>query len=522
VNAGFSLIEGEAASDDAASEAEGAAQAAPAGSTPASSAVGRPAGGTGEVLGLQAQAEGRYHDLPLTAHVKTGSALPWLDSSPQSPAVPVALNLRVGRASLDFDGEVRDLLGRRGMKGEYAVNGPSLAAVGEPLHVVLPTTQPFAMRGRLSHDGFRWFTVVDRATVGQSRLAGEFVFDLPPDATPKLTGRLRGPALLLRDLGPAIGTPAPAAPDTPPPGKVLPDRPFDLPSLRAMNANVVVALDRLDMGTDLLQSMQPLHAHLLLQDGVLELKDIQARMAQGELRGRVQLDGRDVLARWQADLTGTGLQLEQWIRPLQRANAPPYASGRVGAMLALRGEGRSSAELLASADGRLVLSWAQGSVSHLAIEAAGIDVAQGLGVLLRGDDALPVQCGAGDLVIKDGHVTPRVLLVDTRDSTLWMNGGLSLADEQLKLVARVEPKDWSPLALRTPVHIDGSFAKPVVSLEKGPLARRAVPAALLAMVQPLAALLPLIDHGNPEKAGAQIKECHDVVARYGPKLVGIG
>ncbi|HEV8690405.1 MAG TPA: hypothetical protein VGQ91_08935, partial [Ideonella sp.] len=287
VNAGFSLIEGEAAYD-AASDAEGAAQAAPAGSTPASSAVGRPAGGTGEVLGLQAHAEGRYHDLPLTAHVKTGSALPWLDSSPQSPAVPVALNLRVGRASLDFDGEVRDLLGRRGMKGEYAVNGPSLAAVGEPLHVVLPTTQPFAMRGRLSHDGFRWFTVVDRATVGQSRLAGEFVFDLPPDATPKLTGRLRGPALLLRDLGPAIGTPAPAAPDTPPPGKVLPDRPFDLPSLRAMNANVVVALDRLDMGTDLLQSMQPLHAHLLLQDGVLELKDIQARMAQGELRGRVQ------------------------------------------------------------------------------------------------------------------------------------------------------------------------------------------------------------------------------------------
>ena len=475
-----------------------------------------------ESPGLQAHAEGRYHDLPLTAQVGTGSALPWLDSNPKSPAVPVVLDLRVGRASLKFDGEVRDLLGRQGLKGEYTVTGPSLAAVGEPLHVVLPTTRPFAMRGRITRDGTRWFTVVDQATVGESRLAGEFAFDLPPDATPKLTGRLRGPALLLKDLGPAVGVPTPTTPDAPPPGRVLPDRPFDLPSLRAMNANVLIALDRLDLGTTLLQSMEPLRAHLLLQDGVLDIKDIEASMAQGDLRGHVQLDGRPVLARWEVDLTGTGLQLEEWIRPLRRANAPPYASGRIGAMLSLRGEGRSSAELLASADGRLVLSWAQGSVSHLAVEMAGIDVAQSLGVLLRGDDALPVHCGAGDLVIKDGRITPRVLLVDTRDSTLWVNGSLSLADEKLQLVARVEPKDWSPLALRTPVHIDGSFAQPVVSIEKGPLARRAVPAALLAMVQPLAALLPLIDRGDPKKAEAQIKECRAVVARYGPKLVGIG
>lgn len=500
LNAGFSLAEGR--------EAESAAPQQP---------------GAAEVpLGVRAQAEGSYRGLPLQAKAETGSALPWLDSDPHSPAVPVELHLRVGRAALDFNGEVRDLLGRQGLKGEYAVSGPSLAAVGEPLHVVLPTTRPFAMRGRLTRDGTRWFTVIDQATVGESRLAGEFRFDLPPDATPNLTGRLRGPALILKDLGPAIGTPTEAAAHPPPPGKVLPDRPFDLPSLRAMNANVLIALDKLDLGTTLLQPIQPLHAQLLLRDGVLEVKDIDAHMAQGDLSGRVQLDGRAVLARWQADLTGTGLQLEQWVKPLQRAKGPPYASGRVGAMLSLRGEGRSSAELLASADGRLVLSWAQGSVSHLAMEAAGIDVAQSLGVMLKGDDALPVQCGAGDLTIKDGQITPRVLLVDTPDSTLWVAGGLSLADERLQLVARVEPKDWSPLALRTPLHIDGSFAKPQVSLEKGPLAKRAVPAALLAMVNPLAALLPLIDHGDPKKTDTKVQACHDVVARYGPKLVGIG
>jgi uncharacterized protein involved in outer membrane biogenesis len=143
-------------------------------------------------------------------------------------------------------------------------------------------------------------------------------------------------------------------------------------------------------------------------------------------------------------------------------------------------------------------------------------------VLLRGDDALAVRCGAGDLTVRDGKVTPRVLLIDTRDSMLWVSGDLSLADERLKLVARVEPKDWSPLALRTPVHIGGTFAQPDISIEKGPLAKRAVPAALLAMIAPLAALLPLIDHGDTQRADALIQECRAVVARFGPKLVGIG
>lgn len=466
-----------------------------------------------EAAGLQAKASGRYGNAPLRAALRTGSALPWLDESRQAPAVPVSLDLVVGRARLDFDGQVRDLLGGRELHGRYEVSGPSLAAVGEPVRLTLPTTRPFALRGRLNHQGTRWYTVIDQATVGDSRLAGEFALDMPAHGKPMLAGRLRGKALLLRDLGPAVGVPAtPQAGDD---GRVLPNRRFDLPSLRAMDANVVVALDRLDLNTSALQSIQPMRAHLVLQDGVLALKDIDASLAQGRLRGVVRLDGREPVARWAADLTGSGLRMEQWIRPLQRNNAPPYASGLLGGHLQLAGQGRSTAELLASADGRLVVHWSQGEVSHLVIEAAGIDVAQALGVLVRGDDPLPVRCGAGDLTVKNGSVVPRVLLVDTRDSTVWVDGRLSLADEKLDLTARVAPKDWSPLALRTPLRIEGSLSEPDISLDKGPLARRLLPAAVLAaVVQPLAALLPLIDTGQDDAAKSAAAACREVAERY--------
>lgn len=294
---------------------------------------------------------------------------------------------------------------------------------------------------------------------------------------------------------------------------MLPDRRFDLPALRAMDANILIKLDRLDPGTKVLQPVAPLQAHLLLQDGVLDLRDIDAHLAQGRLRGHIQLDGRNAIARWQAQLAGSGLDLARWVTPLQRPGGPPWASGRLSARLNLQGQGRSSAELLAGANGRLLLYLAKGSISHLAVEAAGLDIAQGLGLLLRGDDNLPVTCGAGDLLIKNGLVTPQVLMLDNRDSTIWVAGSVSLATEQLALTANVAPKDWSPMALRAPLHLDGSLAQPVLSLDKPALLKRLVPAALLALVNPLAGLLPLVDLGGPAEGVAGISACRDAAAR---------
>lgn len=473
-----------------------------AGSDPAMPAAEAKTGTSG--AGLSATAKGFFRKLPLTATLRTGSALPWLSDDDGAPAVPVQFRLKVGRAEVDFDGLVRDLLGQRDLRGAFRVQGPSLAAVGAPLRLTLPTTARFAMRGRLAQQGTRWLTVVDEATIGHSRLAGEFTFDAPADVTPMLAGRLHGSALLLQDLGPAVGAPAPgeAAARAKPAGRVLPDRPFDLPSLRAMNANVLVDVARLDFGTTAMQSAAPLHAHVVLQDGVLRIEDLQARLAQGQISGRVQIDGRAAVAAWTADLQVRGLRLEQALRTVQRAGQAPYASGLLGARATLSGRGKSTAEWLASADGRVLVQWTQGTVSHLLVEAAGLDLAQGLGLLVRGDDALKVECGAADLRVKDGRVTPQVMLVDTRDSTLWVTGNLSLADEQLQVVAHVQPKDFSPLTLRTPLHIDGALSAPVLTLEKGPLLRRVVPAALLAMLNPLAALIPLLDPGRAEPAAA--------------------
>jgi uncharacterized protein involved in outer membrane biogenesis len=270
-----------------------------------------------------------------------------------------------------------------------------------------------------------------------------------------------------------------------------------------------------DPGTDLIEPLRPGRAQLLLADGVLTIADFEGVTAQGRLAGYLQLDGRGERALWTADLRMLGLNLEQWLRLKRRGGAPPYVSGKLDALVKVKGSGRSTAEILASLEGEIRMHVRDGAISHLAVEAGGIDVAQALGVMVKGDDALPILCNVADLDVVKGVARPKVMVVNTKDSTIWVDGTASLRDESLDLRAVVSPKDISPLTLRTPVHVKGTFGKPAVSLELGKLAGKAGAAGLLALLNPLAAVIPFIDPGAKNDAARNDAECANLVATRG-------
>ena len=476
---------------------------------------------------LRLDASGQVRRLPLKLEL-VASGVAAAGPAPIGP-IPLRLTASLGRTELSFTGTAADALHLDGLAGRYRLKGPSLAAVGDWVGVTLPTTAAFQTEGTVQRDAQNWRVVVDAATVGTSRLNGAFVYD-GSGRVPLLSGRLGGARLLLADLGPVLGTtPAVAAASVAAPaasaplvvlaaaprgaGKVLPNRPFDLPALRAMDANVLIDIDSVDLNTALLEPLRPLRGHLQLQGGVLTVRNLDARTAQGRLGGDLALDGRAANALWKADLRWSDVRLEHWIRQARANAAPPFVSGRLDGRASLAGQGRSTAEILASLQGQARTELRGGSVSHLAIEAAGVDLAQSLGVLLRGDDALPVTCAVADLVAERGIFRARTMVVDTTDSTVWITGSVSLADEALDLRAVVSPKDFSPLALRTPLRVRGSLAQPQVSLEKTVVGGRVAGAVLLGLIQPLAALLPLLDPGAADAAARGATECRKLIQR---------
>jgi len=460
--------------------------------------------------GLQVEGKGTYRKAPLLIQLRSSGLLPLAASDTSAISVPLWLDVHADKTSIRVDGTATDLLHFGGMDATFVASGPSLAAVGDALGVTLPTTAKFATHGRLRKHGNVWDAGVAALDIGSSRLNGNFKFDTDP-AIPVLSGTLGGSRLALADLGPAFGAAPPDAPasaSNAKPGKVIPDRPFDIPSLKAMNADVGVQLAVLDLGTTMLEPFKPVHGHITLQDGVLNLKDLMARSSEGEVQGAIGLDSRPASPKWTADLRWSGIQLERFLKTRdvavkKDANGDKpnvgYVSGALGGNAQLKGEGNSTAKLLASLDGTARLWVRDGTVSHILVEAAGIDVAQALGVFIKGDDKLPMQCALAQFDLVNGKVMPEVFVIDTKDTTMLIEGDLSLATESLDLRMTAHPHDFSPLALRTPVMVTGTFHDPHIRPEAGPLIKRGAAAAVLSLANPLAALLALVDFKQKER-----------------------
>ncbi|MEO8153498.1 MAG: AsmA family protein [Rhizobacter sp.] len=476
--------------------------------TEGDASAARPDGGSQPLpmalRGLIASAHGTYGAATLTASLRSAGVTPLLREGGEATPVPVLLEVKSGKSTLSFRGTVTDIFKLSDMIGVFRVAGPSLAAAGDPLGVTLPTTGAFVLAGRLNKRGGVWNVVTDDATVGSSKLKGAMTYDTRP-AVPLLSGRVSGPRLLLADLAPTIGgepgaaAAPPASASSPASARVLPDKEFDLPSLRVMNANLLMSFDRVELGSLFAMPLQPLKTHLTLQDGKLRLNDLVARTADGNVAGTVSLDGSGKVALWQTDLRWSGVKLETWLKQERASTAEPWVSGSLVGRASLKGQGRSTAQILGSLDGTLTTTLRHGRVSHLAIEAAGLDIAQALGVLIKGDNMLPVSCALADMQAEQGVLRPRALVVDTGDSTVWGDGTVSMKDETLNLRVVVTPKDFSPLTLRTPLYVKGAFRSPHISIEKAPLARKLGKSILLALINPLAALIPLVDKGGGDE-----------------------
>ena len=435
------------------------------------------------------------------------------DSLADAQTMTVALTVKgtVGAAAFDFEGSAAGMADLGRLTGRFRLEGPSLAAIGDPVGVTLPSTPSFRAGGTLDKTGRQWRVQLDDATVGSSRLNGDFLYRADTEV-PSLTGRLGGVRLLLADLGPALGGAVPKKDDA----KVLPGGAFDLAALRAMDADVAIDIAEVDLGSRLLGALQPLRAKLTLSAGVLSITGFDARTAQGWLRGEFGLDGRGDIALWTADLRWGDVRFEQWLRQA-RANAPPYVTGHLSGHATASGQGRSTAEILASLKGRMHAQLRDGRISHLAVEAAGLDLAEALGLLVTGDRSLPLNCVVAEVRAEAGVLRPQVMVLDTDDSTVSVSGSLSLAAETLDLTAMTLPKDFSPLTLRSPLRVRGSLAAPQVSLDKAPIGMKVAGAALLALVNPLAALIPLVDPGNSDKAGRLAAGCEALVERGAAK-----
>ena len=441
--------------------------------------------------GLQFTLRGKYKGLPVQGQGSGGPVLALRDT--RLP-YPLRLSATLGRSSVALNGTVTDLQTFSAADLHMALRGESLEQLYPIVGIALPATRPYATEGHLVHSGHTWRYEAFTGRVGGSDIAG-FAQVVTGGKRPQLTAELQSKVLALEDLGPVIGARPGSVKEAAAQGagRVLPDLPFNAERWGSVDADVQIRAKTLARAEAL--PLENLQAHLNMKDSVLTLDPLNFGFAGGQLETKVTLDGHSTPIQAHAQMRARKLQLAKLFPTLDLGKT---SIGQVNGQFDLTGKGNSISDMLGGAEGKLSLVVSNGQISRLMMEKAGLHLWEIVSLNLTGDKPVKLRCGVADFDVKQGKMQAAALVVDTQVTTLFGTGTIDLKTEALDLALDTRTKTTSPLSLQSPIFIRGNFAKPSVQIDKGKLLTRAAGALGLGLVNPLLALLPLIDAGPGE------------------------
>ncbi|MBP0597370.1 AsmA family protein [Herbaspirillum sp. LeCh32-8] len=440
-------------------------------------------------LAISAVLSGRYKEAEVKADGQGGALLDLLNDG---ALYPLQAKGSIGRVQASLDGTLTNphRLARADLRLSLA--GDTLADLYPATGVLLPQSRAFTTQGQLAiiREGGKpalwdWRYQRFTGTVGESDFAGDAQY-LRGRGRPQLRTTFHSKLLRLADVAPP-GSGAAGKPD----GKVLPAHAFEPTRWDALDAEINFTGEQFALLPKFIWH-EP-SARIYLKDRVLSFDPVRFSMAGGKADGKLTLDGRQDTIRGRLQLTAHDLQVKRLFPRLASMQA---SFGRIDGSAELSGAGNSIAAMLGTADGTLKAEVSEGSISQFILEAAGLNLADAVFARFYQDKQVRLHCAVADVRIARGQAGMRRFVLNTEDALIEVSGHVDLARELLDLDIRPRTKHLRLLSLRTPLFVKGSFSHPQIGAHTGPLAAKAGAAAALALVAPLAAVVPLVTPGE--------------------------
>lgn len=468
--------------------------------------------GSDTKYGVGFKVTGTYNGAEVTGGGKVGQVLSLKD---QNVPYPVQADMRSGPSRIAIEGTVTSPAKLKAVDLQLELAGRSMARLYNFTGITLPETPAFStsgrLKGELDREYGRWTYDDFKGKVGSSDIGGKLVYE-GGKPRGKLSGNVATRLLLFSDLGPLIGgdsnesKKARGVDAVQPGGKVLPVEEFRTERWKAIDADVRYTAEKIRRDKTL--PINKLSTHLIMKDGVITLAPLDFGVAGGTLRSTIRLDGSGAKGNTiaaTAKVSARHIQLKQLFPTIEQMQA---TVGQVNGDAQLSATGTSVAALLGSSNGEVKALVNQGTINKMLLEMMGLNVGNIVLTKLFGDKPVQLNCLAADFDVNKGVMQSQVLVLDTAEAIVRVNGNINLANEQMDLTIRPETKALRLFTLRAPLYVRGPFSKPDVSVDKGVLALKAGGAAVLAAAAaPVAALIPLINTGPGESS-----ECGRLVA----------
>ena len=474
------------------------------------------------------QGQGTINKEPFELHIAGG---PLFHLDPEHP-YPFALEITAGPIHVASDGRVLKPFDLAGLDFEVSLSGNDLAELFYLTQLALPNSPPFRLHARIARRGKKVAVTEIAGQVGRSDLKGK----LDVDATrkrPAISGDLVSEQLRMSDLAASLGgkskgpealdeqnagNPSPpqsqekkAPPD--PNARLFPTAHLQVDRVRAMDADVRFRAKSIQAGK---VPFKQVALHVKLDDGVLSLDPFALEMPEGHLMGTARIDARRQIPKVRIDMRLKDIQLDQLKGKAQ--DAKPPLNGVMQARAVIEGTGDSVHAVMSDANGTVTTILPHGEVRAAFAELTGINVARGIGLLLKGDnERAQIRCGVAQFNVQDGTMLARTIDFDTQDVRITGRGEIRLGPEELDLSIKGDPKRLRLTRLRTPIEVRGHLLKPSVGVDAGStLKQGAIAAALGTALTPLAAVIAFVDPGL-----AKDENCASMIADVQSKAAGV-
>jgi uncharacterized protein involved in outer membrane biogenesis len=488
--------------------------------------------GTEDESAFKIRSSGTLNAKPFRLDANGG---PLLDLEPSKP-YSFSAHLTASDINLEAHVTVRKPFDLGALDVQFVVSGEDLADVYYLTGLALPNTPPYRLAATVHVDGTTYSIDDLKGRLGSSDLSGQVVVRMIGDK-PKLTAKLSSQTLDFADLAPTLGQRAPPArrlsaatsiparganpaggtkPSVAPAaakevkagdvnnGLLLPDADLQLERVRGMNADVTFRAATVKAPK---LPIQAVNLHVTLNDGLLTIDPLAFGMERGTFTGAVRIDARQDDPITDIDMHIDGVDLSEF--KTAGMKEPPL-DGIVAGRFKFHGTGTSVHKFASSSDGAVSVVIPHGQISDAIAELTGINVLQGLGLLLTKDQQkTEIRCGIMDFKDHEGTLDTTTVYVDTSNVLITGRGAINLHDEDINLALQGDPKKLRLVRLRSPIELGGTLLQPSVGVKAGKLAEQAgVAAALGVLLTPAAAALAFIDPGL-----AKNKDCSTVMAQ---------
>ena len=453
--------------------------------------------GTDGTAGFHLEGQGTINGTPLRLEVRGG---PFINIRRDRPYAFKAELSGVG-STLIADGSITRPFDLGQFTATLSLQGRDLADLYLLTGITTPNTPPYRLSGTLKRDD-TLFTFNDfSGRVGTSDLSGDLKVDKVGDRR-RVDADLHSRLLDIDDLATVLGAKptVTASGDTVASSgagaKLLPTALLNVERLRVMDGTLryraarvkrnELDIRQVDLGAD-------------LKDGILSLDPVSFDFNRGSLNGTARINATRATPYTTADFRLRGYPLESIVPA--RDGAPTVTGSALG-RAKLEGPGASVHDFAANSNGTISLVVPQGRMRSAFAELLGINATAGLGRLLSGDTgSSEIRCAVADFTVRRGIATARTFVIDTTPVLAKGTGTIDLGAETMNLRIDGETKQPRLIRLWSPIIVSGPLTAPKVGIEGGAVAGQiGIGAALGALINPLAALLPFVDPGLAKDA----------------------